>query len=146
MEVQAQVLGLREEADANSVRMKACEEKVAREHANLHRVLRGYEREQGHMKEKLDELWHQLPQVVAILAPLQVQLLQVGPPESVPAAVKADTAVQALKPLSGLIESAIQKFVNEVRRDVLGNLSTIQGELGTKASSDELTLLRDRVE
>jgi len=154
-EMEAEVMGLREEAEDHAVRVRACEERLGREQANLHRVLRGYEREQGQMKEKLDELWKQLPQLVAILTPLQVQVLGGAPPaEGIEAAfmsasggaVRAETPVEALKPLSGLIEASMQKFITEARQDLLQSLSTVQGELGTKASSNELTMLRERVE
>merc|ERR1740138_356120 len=56
-EMEAEVMGLREDAEDHAVRVRACEERLTREQANVHRVLRGYEREQEQMKEKLDELW-----------------------------------------------------------------------------------------
>mmetsp|Transcript_24318 Transcript_24318/g.61671 ORF Transcript_24318/g.61671 Transcript_24318/m.61671 type:complete len:694 (+) Transcript_24318:127-2208(+) len=158
MELEAEVLGLRSETEEQAQRVQRVEEMLENERVNLHKALRSCEREQDHMKQKVDDLWRKLPQVSAILAPLQVHLLdnpshtQEGGSENTDAVnpsevkVRADVAIEALKPLGGLIEAALQKSINKLRDDLIQEVSEVKGEVGLKASSIDLTLLKDRVE
>merc|ERR1711920_497434 len=96
----------------------------------MHRALRNYEREHVALKEKVEDLWKQLPLTEALLT-------QQDNPDG--------ATDRGLKPLNELIHLALNKSLEDFRDDVLRNFSEVQGELGSKASADELTLLRDRV-
>jgi len=84
------------------------------------------------LKEKVDDLWKQLPLTEGLL---EQQNCNSGEKHS-----------KTLKPLNDLIDTALKKSMDNLRQDVLRNLSDVQGELGAKASADELTLLRDRMD
>lgn len=146
LELEAEVLGLRTEAEEQSHRVQRCEDVLARESANVLKVVRGIEREQDQMKLKVDDMWQKLPQLAAILAPLQLQLSR-GNDAAVPELhVQAETAIEALKPLSGLLEASLQKAIEKLRQDVVSGLVEVKNEVGTKASVSDFTLLKDRVE
>merc|ERR1712039_910430 len=119
-----------ESADSAALRLRKCEDAVAHERANMHRALRNYEREHVALKEKVEDLWKQLPLTEALLT-------QQDNPDG--------ATDRGLKPLNELIHLALNKSLEDFRGDVLRNFSEVQGELGSKASADELTLLRDRV-
>jgi len=144
LELEAEVLGLRSEAEEQALRVQRCEEIVAREHTNLLKALRGVEREQDQMKLKVDDLWHKFPQLATILAPLQVHLASGA--EGTDTRVSTETTIEALKPLSGLMEAALQKSIDKLRQDLLDNLTEVSGKVDLKASADEFSMLRDRVE
>jgi len=142
LELEAEVLGLRSEADEQAQRVQRCEEILAREHSNLLKALRGVEREQDQMKLKVDDLWHKLPQLATILAPLQVHVASsAGGTDT-----RVESTIEALKPLSGLMEAALQKSIDKLRQDLLLNLTEVSGRVDLKASADEFSTLRDRVE
>jgi len=143
-ELEAEVLELRSESDDHAQRVQRMEELLSREASNLLKAVRGVEREQDQMKLRVDDLWHKFPQLLAILDPLQVRLE--GSAAESDLQVQAESAIEALKPLGGLLESALQKSIDRLRQDLLRDLSEVRGGLETKASSDDFVILRDRVD
>lgn len=102
---------------------------------------------------RVDELWAQLPRLAAIIAPLQVHLQETEPTADHPGqpagvSVHAEASMEALKPLSSLVEAALQKSIDELRSDLLNTLSDVKGELGTKATElkVDVTQLQDKVD
>lgn len=156
LHLEAEVLGLKSESEEQALRVRRVEEMLQNQQENLHRALRGSQSEQEQMKAKVEDLWRQFPQITAILTPLQLQFSvtdakQEGTSENTdddPAALKvrATAAVEALKPLEGLIESSMQKSINQLRKDLLDGLIEVKGEVGLKASANDLSMLRDRME
>jgi hypothetical protein len=164
-DLETQVLELKQEAGGVGVRITKCEQLVSRENSNLSKAMRGMERELDRVRVRVDELWAQLPQLVAILAPLQIHLQDASPgqnalelePSVQPPVlnVRTQTPVEALKPLSKLIEATLQKCINELREDLLTSFDDVKGSLGTKANEvqvegrqlhDKVTHLQDQVE
>lgn len=156
LELAAEVLGLKSESEEQAMRVQRMEEMLQNQQENLLRALRGSQTEQEQMKAKVEDLWRQFPQVSAILAPLQVSVT--ARPEGVientdgdAAGIKglkvtATSSIEALKPLGGLIESSIQKSLGQLRDDLLQSLAEVKGDVGSKASANDLSLLKDRVE
>merc|ERR1712157_604563 len=110
---------------------KQCEETFAHERANMHKALRKYEREHSALKDKVEDLWKQLPLTEGLLEQSKGR--------------GGGHNGRTLKPLNDLIEVALNKSLDHLREDLLHNLSEVQGQLGSKASADELIVLQDRV-
>jgi len=147
-EIEAKVFELNRDNEDAQQRVLRVEEVLAREHANLHKALRHYEKELENMKGKVEDIFKQLPKALPIMKPLQAAIRD-GSLESSQGdeAAKSDLDKDgpALKPLKGFIDAALQHSIGELRRDLLEKQSEIRAELGRKASEKDFTLLKDRV-
>merc|ERR1719204_152729 len=106
------------------------------------RAVRGMEREQDQIKSKVDDLWREVPKMNAILDPLHVQLSP-GPAVG-DLQVQAEASLEALKPLSGVLEASLQRSIDQLRHDLVGSLSEMRGGLEGKASANDMHVLQDR--
>lgn len=150
LDMEAQLLWLKEDAEDRGGQMNRCSEELKRDRANTSRLMRGFEKDQIGLKEKVDQLWRQMPQLTSILSPLEVK-----PSGSEDAAssvaegggkVHACTSLEGFKPLSGLIEAALQRSTDKLRAELKGGVDHIRVELISKASTEELDSLRRSVD
>jgi len=150
MELEVEVFGLRAETDEQAQRLQRCEELIAREYANVLKVVRGVEREQDGMKTKVDELWHKFPDLMQVLMPLQVHVQALStdcePGSPGGGVTRVEASLEGLRPLSGLMEAELNKSLSKLQQDVANRLSEVRTEVGLKANSHDLTVLMDRVE
>lgn len=162
-DLESHVLELKNEAEDVGMRMKKCEQLLSRENSNLNKAMRGMEKELERVRSRVDELWTQLPRLGAILAPLEIHLVQQGDgsksqtpvdtstSERQASQVRAQTPVEALKPLSQLIEGTLQKCIDELRTDLMTSVVDVKGVLATKTTEgrqlqETVTQLQGQVE
>merc|ERR1712224_1184352 len=115
--------------------------------------MRGMERELERVRSKVDELWAQFPRLGQILAPLEIHIQNVNNVESGrpkmtdmsseefptgAVSVRAQTPVEALKPLSKLIEGTLEKSINELRHDLMSSFDDVKGALATKSNEFQM--------
>merc|ERR1712232_1347535 len=147
---------LQEESDERGQVVTRCSQDLVRDRANTSKLLRGYEKNQNELQVKVEDMWKRLPELCAILAPLQVNIIAEGGDCGAALAtaeggtpsmkVQSNATVAALKPLAGLIEATLQKSVDDLRRDLGNGIADVHTELLSKANTDDVSMLKDNVD
>jgi len=143
---------LQEESEERGQVVQRCTQDLVRDRANTSKLLRGYEKNQNELQVKVEDMWKRLPELCAILAPLQVNIIAEKDANAVAGTVagslkvSSNASVEALKPLAGLIEATLQRSVDDLRRDLGNGIADVHTELLSKANTDDVSMLKDNVD
>lgn len=112
--------------------------------SKMFKAVRHHERQVDILGSKVDDVWGQLPKVVALLEPLQAQALQDKPAAG---AEDARSEIQTLRgALSKVLRNTLEDNRAELDRSVAALRQELGGLLGAKAGAQDLAALSSRLD
>ncbi|CAK0850135.1 unnamed protein product [Prorocentrum cordatum] len=112
--------------------------------AKMFKAVRHHERQVDILGSKVDDVWGQVPKVVALLEPLQAQALQDQP------AAGAEDARSQIQTLRSALAKVLQNTLEDLRADLDQSVAALRlelgGALGAKAGAKDLAALSSRLD